>query len=97
MRYAFIVISIVVLALLVMEFNERTADLKRLEAQEVVVQAQKVDLLNTKAALEEQVIQATSAAAVEEYGYTSHLGRDGDIRVVGIAAAAWPTMWTTPF
>ena len=74
-----LVIGLVVLGLLVMDFNSRMADLRRLSDRETVVSEEKASLERTRAYLETQVAYATSAGAVREEAYENlHLQRDGD-------------------
>ncbi|MCJ7661653.1 MAG: hypothetical protein MUO67_21100 [Anaerolineales bacterium] len=78
-KYALLVIGLVVLGLLVMDFNSRMADLRRLSDRETVVSEEKASLERTRAYLETQVAYATSAGAVREEAYENlHLQRDGD-------------------
>ena len=74
-----LVIGLVVLGLLVMDFNNRMADLRRLRDRKAVVAEEKASLERTEAYLETQVAYATSVGAVREEAYENlHLQRDGD-------------------
>ena len=84
MKYALIVIALLVLVSLIMDFNSRTAELNRLTAEKEAVSARLVDKLLTKAALETQIAYATSEAAVEDWAYGNHMKHSGDISVVPV-------------
>jgi len=80
-----ILIGFVVLILLVMDFNNRMAELRRLTAEKEVVGARVTSLVQTQASLETQVAYATSEAAVFYWAYNfEHLGEEGDVLVVPI-------------
>jgi hypothetical protein len=74
-----------VLVLLVMDFNNRMAELRRLTAEKEVVSARVTSLVETQISLETQVAYATSEAAVYYWAYNfEHLGKEGDVLVVPI-------------
>jgi hypothetical protein len=80
-----ILIGFAVLILLVMDFNNRMAELRRLTAEKEVVGARVTSLVQTQASLETQVAYATSEAAVFYWAYNfEHLGEEGDVLVVPI-------------
>jgi hypothetical protein len=82
---ALILIGFVVLVLLVMDFNNRMAELRRLTAEKENVSARVTSLVNTQISLETQVAYATSEAAVYYWAYNfEHLGKEGDVLVVPI-------------
>ncbi len=82
---ALILVGFAVLILLVMDFNNRMAELRRLTAEKEVVSARVTSLVETQASLETQVAYATSEAAVYYWAYNfEHLGREGDVLVVPI-------------
>jgi cell division protein FtsB len=87
-KYAMLVIGLVILALLVMDFNNRMADLRRLSDQRQVVAAQVAELEQTKVSLETQIAYATSEGAVRQWAYQE--GRwvqQGDVLVVPVSPA----------
>ena len=87
-KYALLVIGLVVLGLLVMDFNSRMADLRRLSDRETVVAEEKASLERTEAYMETQVAYATSVGAVRKEGYENlHMQRDGDTVFVLIPEA----------
>jgi len=82
---ALILVGFAVLILLVMDFNNRMAELRRLTAEKEVVSARVTSLVETQASLETQVAYATSEAAVYYWAYNfEHLGEEGDVLVVPI-------------
>ncbi|MEW5873291.1 MAG: hypothetical protein AB1894_28785 [Chloroflexota bacterium] len=81
MKYAVLIVSLVVLAYLIMDFNSRTAEMNRLAAEKERVSQQLEYRLETKAALQTQIAYATSEAAAIEYGYKHHMIREGDTPV----------------
>jgi hypothetical protein len=84
---AFILIGFAILVLLVMDFNNRMAELRRLTAEKEVVSARVTSLVETQTSLETQLAYATSEAAVYYYAYNyEHLGKEGDVLVVPIPA-----------
>ena len=87
-KSAVLVISLVVLALLVIEFNSRMAELNRLIAEQDIVAVQYNERVQTKAKLLADLDYAASDAAVVEYAYEHHMTRAGDIPIVPIQAFA---------
>jgi hypothetical protein len=88
MKYAILVIALVVTAFLIIDFNNRSAQLNYLTMERETVEAQLAARQVTKAALQTQIAYATSEAAVLEYGYNNHLIRPGDIAVVPVQPTA---------
>ena len=79
------VVGFAVLVLLVIDFNNRMAELRRLTAEKEDVSARVTSLVDTQIALETQVAYATSEAAVYYWAYNfEHLGKEGDVLVVPI-------------
>jgi hypothetical protein len=84
-RPVLILIGFAVLVFLVIDFNSRMADLRRLTAEKEDVSARVTSLVETQLSLETQVAYATSEAAVYYWAYNfGHLGKEGDILVVPI-------------
>ena len=82
---ALIIVGFVVLVLLVMDFNNRMAELRRLTAEKGNVSARVTSLVQTQISLETQVAYATSEAAVYYWAYNfERLGKEGDVLVVPI-------------
>jgi hypothetical protein len=87
MRNVIIVLTLVLAAFLVMDFNGRMSELKRLEAERDIVQEHLDNRLETEAALQAEIDYANSDAAVYKWAYENHMVRDGDNRVVPIQVA----------
>jgi cell division protein FtsB len=82
-KYALIVIGLVVLTLLVMDFNNRMAEQRRLSDKREDVAAEATDLRYTQVFLETQLAFATSEAAVQEWAYEEgHMVREGENLVI---------------
>ena len=82
-KYALVIIGLVILTFLVMDFNNRMAELRRLSDQKEIVAAKVTDLVNTQQSLETQIAFATSDAAVLEWAYQEGKWvREGDYPVV---------------
>ena len=72
-------ISIGILLVLVMNFNARLEELSRLQGEAATVRAQGTAVMVTQSALQTQVAQATSPAAVEEFARDqAHMAQPGD-------------------
>ena len=97
-----ILVGFAVLVLLVMDFNSRMAELRRLTAEKEDVSARVTSLVKTQVSLETQVAYATSEAAVYYWAYNfQHLGKEGDVLVVpkqpeGSVPQPTPTPVVTP-
>lgn len=82
-KYALLVIGLVVLTLLVMDFNNRMAGLRRLSDKREDVAIEGTDLMHTQVYLETQIAFATSEAAVNEWAYEEgHMVREGENLVI---------------
>jgi len=82
-KYALLVIGLVVLSLLVMDFNNRMTGLRRLSDKREDVAIEATDLRHTQVYLETQVPYATSEAAVNEWAYEEgHMVREGENLVI---------------
>jgi hypothetical protein len=82
-KYALIVIGLVVLTLLVMDFNNRMAEQQRLSDKREDVAVEATDLRHTQVYLETQIAYATSEAAVDEWAYEEgHMVREGENLVI---------------
>lgn len=76
-------IGVLVLVLIVIEFNSRLQELNRLEEEAQLYRAQATQAMQTQIALKEQVAYATSDAAVDEYARNdNHMIQEGEIPVV---------------
>jgi len=84
-KYALIVIGLGVLTLLVMDFNNRMADLRRLSGKSLEVAGEATQLRETEMTLETQIAEATSIPAVQNWAHQE--GRqvqEGEVIVVPI-------------
>ncbi|UCD42600.1 MAG: hypothetical protein JSV69_03040 [Chloroflexota bacterium] len=82
-KYALVVIGLVVLTLLVMDFNNRMAELRRLSDKREDVALEATGLMQTQLHLETQIAYATSEAAVVEWAYEEgHMVREGENLVI---------------
>ncbi len=98
-RYALILIGLVVLATLIMDFNGRMAELRRLTAEESVVSERLAGATATMQALQIQITQAGSDAAVRDWAYNSHMVMPGDQPAIPLqpeGAAPQPTPTPVP-
>ena len=73
-KYALVIVGVLVLALLVIDFNSRMADMRKLSLQRDKVVVEQENLERTKASLETQIAFATSDEAVVQWAY-----EDGDL------------------
>ena len=82
-KYALLVIGLIVLTLLVMDFNNRMAELRRLSDKREDVAVEATGLMETQMQLETQIAYATSEAAVVEWAYEEgHMVREGENLVI---------------
>ena len=85
-KYILIVVGLVVLALLIMDFNSRMEEWRSLTVQKENISAQVTSLAATNAYLENQIAYATSPAGVMEWAYQDgHWVRSEDYLVVPIS------------
>ena len=85
-KYFLVVFGLVILALLIMDFNSRMEEWRRLTDQKETISAQVTGLAATNASLEEQIAYATSPAGVMEWAYQDgRWVRSGDQLVVPIS------------
>jgi cell division protein FtsB len=91
-RYALLLLVLLVLALLVMEFNNRTSDLHRLEREKERVQERLDEQIGTQQSLQEAIAYATSDRAVDEFARESaKLSQPGDQVIVILPDEVTPT------
>ena len=82
-KYALIVIGLVVLTMLIMDFNNRMAEQRRLSDKREDVAVEATDLMYTQVYLETQIAYATSEAAVQDWAYEEgHMVREGENLVI---------------
>lgn len=84
-RRVLIIAGIVILVLMMMDFNNRLVELNRLKKQAQVLSVQATQLIETQQALLTAVAYAASDQAVEEWARREgHYVRDGDQAVVPV-------------
>ena len=82
-RYAYIALGLIVIAWLVMDFNGRTSQLRRITAEQEVVIGDLIHQMEIRATLESQIAYASSDKFVEAYAYMdAHQVRPGDISII---------------
>jgi len=99
-KRVFVVVGLVLLVLLVMDFNSRMAELSRLTSQRERMGLQLTGLVETQVYLDTQIVYATSDAAVEAWAREeARWVRQGDYPIIPIApegVTPEPVMATTP-
>jgi cell division protein FtsB len=84
-RRVLIIAGIVILVLMMMDFNNRLVELNRLKKQAQVLSVQATQLIATQQALLTEVAYAASDQAVEEWARREgHYVREGDQAVVPV-------------
>lgn len=98
LRRVAVIVGIIALVFIVLEFNRRLEELKLLNKQNELVQAQATQAVQTQMALQTKVAYASSVNAVEEWARTDgHYIQDGDLPVVPIGQpGAAPVELSTP-
>ena len=85
-KYIVVLVGLVLLAFLVIVFNNRMAEQRQLAAQAEEIQAELAALRQTEAYLDAQIAYATSDAAVEEWAYEeARWVREGDQLIVPVS------------
>ena len=85
-KYVLVVVGLVVLALLIIDFNTRMEEWRRLTVQKEKISAQVTSLAATNTHLENQIAYATSPAGVMAWAYQDgHWVRSDDYLVVPIS------------
>ena len=96
----YVIIAVLVLVLLLMNFNQRMVLLSKLRGQEKVLVEEYANLQATQSALETQIAYANSDAAVEEWAREEgHMVQSGDVPIVllpGSSVSLQPTSVPTP-
>ena len=84
--YLLVLVAIALLVFMVMDFNGRVANLRRLTEEREKVAAEKSSLEQTRSSLEERITYATSPAAVEDWAYDKgHMVKPGDVPIVPLS------------
>ena len=94
-KYALLIGGVILMALLVMDFNSRMAELRRLTAEREIVAGRLNNQLQTQAVLKTQIAYATSDNAVADWAYEDgHMVRPGDNPVVPVQSTQMVTIPT---
>ena len=87
LKFVLLIIGLVVAAYLVMDFNNRMSELRRLTADQELVRQQLDHQVQTQAALQTQISYASSDQAVEDWAYNdAKMVRPGDNPVAPLPA-----------
>jgi cell division protein FtsB len=87
-RRIWVVVGVVVLVILMMDFNNRMAAMLKLNQQASNLKVEATQLGATRQSLDTQIAYATSEAAVPEWARVEgHMRKTGDVLVVPIAPA----------
>jgi cell division protein FtsB len=87
-KYTLMAAGLVLLVYLVMDFNNRTAELRRLEVQKDRVAAEATQAVQAQHLLDTQIAYATSEPAAKEWAYEEgHMVKPGDNPVVPVQSA----------
>jgi hypothetical protein len=95
-RFLLIGLGVVILVALVIDFNHRMAELRRLTTEKEHISAQVTQLVETQLSLETQVTYATSEAAVYKWAYTYQRSTNPDDNLVVPIQPAGSTLAPTP-
>jgi hypothetical protein len=86
-KHGFLAICLAVMALLIIDFNSRMGEWRRLSLQKEGVAIQATGMVETQSLLETRIAYATSPAGVMEWAYQDgHWVREGDHLVAPIEA-----------
>ncbi|MBP1693512.1 MAG: hypothetical protein H6Q37_1395 [Chloroflexi bacterium] len=86
LRYVALILGLAVLTWLVMDFNNRVGELNRITEEQKAVKVNYQEVKSTLGALEVQITEAASDAAVERWAYEQgHMVRPGDHAIVPLA------------
>ncbi len=81
-----IILGVLILVLLMMDFNTRMGDLSRLKSQRDTLSAEEARLAQTEQSLNTQIAYATSDQAVQDYARNDgKMVQPGDIPLVPVA------------
>ena len=82
-KYAYLALGLIVITWLVMDFNGRMSQLRRITNERDEVSANLVNKAETRSALETSIAYATSDMIVDEYSYVdAHKVQHGDIPII---------------
>ena len=84
--------GVVLLIILVMDYNTRLDELNRLNEKATIVRAQATQAIQTQVALQTQIAEATSDRVTEDNARKNGEIQEGDQRVVPVPAAGVPPL-----
>ena len=82
LRYSLVLLGIIFLALMIMDFNGRMAELRRLTTESEVIEERLIGQAQTQVWLETQIAYASSDNAVRDWAYENHMIKSGDGAIV---------------
>ncbi len=94
LRYIIVAVGLAVLILLVRDFNNRMADLRRLTIEEQHISSTATVLVQTQTYLETQVVYAGSDDAVADWAYQSGWVKNDEVLVVPLEKDGVQTLET---
>jgi len=94
-RHLLIAVGLLILIVMIVDFNRRLGELDRLTAQQSTVRAQGTAVMQTQNALVTQLAYANSTQAVEDWAYQDGHWTRPDEKPIGILPAGNVT--PTPF
>ncbi len=97
-KYIALVLGLAVLAFLIMDFNSRMTEWRRLSVQREEVSVQATGMMETQQAYQTRIAYATSPAGVVQWAYEDgHWVRSGEYLVVPLSSnQATPVPTPTP-
>ena len=85
-RFAYLALGLVLLTMMIMDFNGRMTQLRRLEAEREIVRSALIHLLEIKVDLERRIDDADTSQTVEGHARVDNLLlRPGDIPIIPVA------------
>lgn len=87
LRYSLVFFGIIFLGLMIMDFNGRMAELRRLTAESEIIEQRLVNQAETQVWLETQIADASSDKAVRAWAYENRMVKGGDSPVVPLQPA----------
>ncbi len=95
-RYVLITVGLIILILMIVDFNSRMANLDRLTSQLNTVRTEGTAVMQTQAALVTKVAFASSTQAVEDWAYQDGRWVRDDEKPIGIVPAGNASPTPTP-
>jgi hypothetical protein len=95
-RYPLIAFGLIVLIVMIVDFNRRMAEFDRLSSQLDTVRTEGTAVMQTQEALVTEVAYASSTQAVEDWAYEDGRWVRDDEKPIGLLPAAGATPTPTP-